>query len=105
MLVTARGRELERRVGRTACHRLVHFQADASPNGTTLGDDIEPGALVRVRIERALPHSLVGELLEVVEPSRVAPAQARRGRSRRTLVEPQSERYHRLGAAALEGAE
>jgi tRNA-2-methylthio-N6-dimethylallyladenosine synthase len=57
VLVTARGREPERRVGRTPCHRLVHFQAPVDDRET-----FEPGSLVRVRIERALPHSLVGKL-------------------------------------------
>jgi tRNA-2-methylthio-N6-dimethylallyladenosine synthase len=61
VLVTARGREPERRVGRTPCHRLVHFQAPVDDRET-----FEPGSLVRVRIERALPHSLVGKLATTI---------------------------------------
>jgi tRNA-2-methylthio-N6-dimethylallyladenosine synthase len=58
VLVTSRGREAGRRVGRTACHRLVHFE------GPREGDrECEPGALVDVRVARALPHSLVGSLV------------------------------------------
>jgi tRNA-2-methylthio-N6-dimethylallyladenosine synthase len=86
VLVTSRGREPERRVGRTACHRLVHFRA---PSGEV--EATEPGRLVRVRIERALPHSLVGELVSVEAGGR--------------FVAPRAERYHGLGlGSAFEGA-
>ena len=108
VLVTSRGREPGRRVGRTTCHRLVHFQTSVGPGGVDR-DEIEPGALVRVRIERALPHSLVAELLEVVEPSRVAPTPPRPSDDA-LMGEPSTERYHRfssmprLEGAALEGA-
>jgi tRNA-2-methylthio-N6-dimethylallyladenosine synthase len=86
VLVTSRGREPERRVGRTACHRLVHFQAPL--------DDAEacaPGRLVRVRIERALPHSLVGRLISI--------------ESGDSPVDASTERYHALGpVSSFEGA-
>jgi tRNA-2-methylthio-N6-dimethylallyladenosine synthase len=82
VLITARGREPERRTGRTACHRLVHFQA---PLGAVAA--FEPGNLVRVRIERALPHSLVGRLSSVD------------GDDSRLSVAP--ERYHGVGPGRL----
>jgi tRNA-2-methylthio-N6-dimethylallyladenosine synthase len=84
VLVTARGREPERRVGRTACHRLVHFQAPVHDEA------YEPGRLVPVRIERALPHSLVGRLTWTGDDSFVG---ARAGR------------YHGIGSrtSPLEG--
>jgi tRNA-2-methylthio-N6-dimethylallyladenosine synthase len=86
VLVTSRGREPERRVGRTACHRLVHFQAPPADLESS-----EPGRIVRVRIERALPHSLVGELVSVEAGDRVVAVRA--------------ERYHGLGlGSAFEGA-
>jgi tRNA-2-methylthio-N6-dimethylallyladenosine synthase len=86
VLVTSRGREPERRVGRTACHRLVHFQAPLE----VAADALEPGRLARVRIERALPHSLVGELVSVEAGNRVVAASA--------------ERYHGFGPGSFEGA-
>ncbi len=51
VLVTGPGREPEARVGRTACHRVVHFSAGQPP--------VAPGSLTRVRIESALAHSLL----------------------------------------------
>jgi tRNA-2-methylthio-N6-dimethylallyladenosine synthase len=59
VLVTARGREDGRRVGRSSCHRLVHFDVPPAPDHARP----EPGGLVRVRIDRGLPHSLVGALV------------------------------------------
>jgi tRNA-2-methylthio-N6-dimethylallyladenosine synthase len=53
VLVTGWGREPGTLTGRTACHRIVHFPMGDSP---TL-----PGSLATVRLERALPHSLLGE--------------------------------------------
>ena len=38
--------------GRTSCHRIVHFPPPA--------EDVLPGRLTDVTIERALPHSLLG---------------------------------------------
>jgi tRNA-2-methylthio-N6-dimethylallyladenosine synthase len=87
VLVTSRGREPERRVGRTACHRLVHFQAPLDEPETCA-----PGSMVRVRIERALPHSLVGQLIAI--------------ESGDPLVGPSTERDHALGGVSspFEGA-
>ncbi|HVR29701.1 MAG TPA: tRNA (N6-isopentenyl adenosine(37)-C2)-methylthiotransferase MiaB [Thermoanaerobaculia bacterium] len=59
VLVTGHGREGGSRVGRTACHRLVHFAVPAP-----LAGKIEAGCLVEVRIDRGLPHCLVATLLE-----------------------------------------
>jgi tRNA-2-methylthio-N6-dimethylallyladenosine synthase len=55
VLVTGRGRDGLRLEGRTSCHRIVHFEP-------AQGVEVATGDLVAVRIERALPHSLVGEL-------------------------------------------
>jgi len=55
VLVTGPGREPGRRVGRTSCNRIVHFAA--GPEAAPAGD------LVRVRIDRPLPHSLLGTLV------------------------------------------
>jgi tRNA-2-methylthio-N6-dimethylallyladenosine synthase len=52
VLITGPGREPESCTGRTPCHRIVHFP---------IPEDRPPlGALTPVRIERALPHSLLG---------------------------------------------
>jgi tRNA-2-methylthio-N6-dimethylallyladenosine synthase len=53
VLVTGWGREAGVLAGRTPCHRVVNFAAgERAP---------APGTLTRVRITRALPHSLAGE--------------------------------------------
>ena len=52
VLVTGPGRDPETLTGRTSCHRVVHFP------DKDLG--IPLGHLTEVRIERALPHSLLG---------------------------------------------
>jgi tRNA-2-methylthio-N6-dimethylallyladenosine synthase len=54
VLVTGAGREEGTRVGRTGCHRLVHFAVPAAAAAA-----FAPGRLVRVQIDRALPHSLL----------------------------------------------
>jgi tRNA-2-methylthio-N6-dimethylallyladenosine synthase len=55
VLVTGMGRRPGTMNGRTSCHRIVHFP---------LEDDRMPiGRLVRVRIEQAMPHSLLGTLV------------------------------------------
>jgi len=54
VLVTGQGRGEGRLQGRTSCHRIVHFD-DPSRRVAT-------GAFQRVRIDRALPHSLLGSL-------------------------------------------
>jgi len=52
VLVTGWGKEPGSLVGRTPCHRVVHFTPAA-------GRAVVPGEMTRVRIERALPHSLL----------------------------------------------
>ena len=54
VLVTGWGREPNTRTGRTPCHRIVHFSHEARE------ELAEPGQITPVRIERALPHSLLG---------------------------------------------
>ncbi|HVS02369.1 MAG TPA: tRNA (N6-isopentenyl adenosine(37)-C2)-methylthiotransferase MiaB [Thermoanaerobaculia bacterium] len=55
VLVTGWGREAGTQTGRTACHRIVHFAADSPPAPL--------GGLTRVRVDRALHHSLLGSPL------------------------------------------
>ena len=57
VLVTSWGKKPRTQTGRTPCHRLLHFEYGDEP--------VELGTLVRVRVEHAYPHSLVGCL----EPS------------------------------------
>ena len=52
VLITGPGREPASCTGRTPCHRVVHFPEPS--------DQPPMGALTAVRIERALPHSLLG---------------------------------------------
>ncbi len=52
VLVTQWGKRPGTQTGRTACHRLVHFEYGEKPR--------ELGSLSRVHIDRALPHSLLG---------------------------------------------
>jgi len=54
VLVTGWGKEPGFQVGRTACHRIVHFFAGSSP--------AELGSLTEVMIQKANPHSLKGVL-------------------------------------------
>lgn len=61
VLVTGPGREPGRFVGRTSCNRIVHFDRPAGPReGGFVQDAVTPGAMIRVRIDRTLPHSLIG---------------------------------------------
>lgn len=53
VLVTGPGRTAATWNGRTPCHRIVHFPE--------AGETVRPGRLTDVRIERALPHSLIGQ--------------------------------------------
>jgi tRNA-2-methylthio-N6-dimethylallyladenosine synthase len=69
VLITGPGREPGHQVGRTSCHRIVHFRG-AEPTGS----------LVRVRIVQGLPHSLLGELVGPGGASRGDDAQAVRRR-------------------------
>jgi tRNA-2-methylthio-N6-dimethylallyladenosine synthase len=52
VVVTGWGRQPGTQTGRTTCHRVVHF---ATPT-----DPVPLGAITRVQIETALPHSLLG---------------------------------------------
>jgi len=52
VLVTHWGKRPGTQTGRTTCHRLVHF-----PHGP---EPVELGQLTEVKIEQALPHSLIG---------------------------------------------
>jgi tRNA-2-methylthio-N6-dimethylallyladenosine synthase len=52
VVVTGWGRQPGTQTGRTTCHRVVHF---ATPT-----DPVQLGAITRVQIETALPHSLLG---------------------------------------------
>jgi tRNA-2-methylthio-N6-dimethylallyladenosine synthase len=54
VLVTSAGRRPGSWVGRTPCHRIVHF------SDTTSSTAPQPGALHSVVVEEALPHSLLG---------------------------------------------
>jgi tRNA-2-methylthio-N6-dimethylallyladenosine synthase len=55
VLVTGWGRQPGTLSGRTSCHRVVHFAAEDGPTSPL-------GGLVPVRIDRALPHSLLGSI-------------------------------------------
>jgi len=55
VLVTGAGRSAKAWVGRTSCNRIVHFEAGGSAASAPA-----PGRLHRVRLVRALPHSLLG---------------------------------------------
>ncbi|HVT57396.1 MAG TPA: tRNA (N6-isopentenyl adenosine(37)-C2)-methylthiotransferase MiaB [Thermoanaerobaculia bacterium] len=63
VVVTGWGKQPGIQTGRSSCHRVVHFPA--APAAA-----LAPGQLARVRIESALPHSLLGDL---VSPRREAP--------------------------------
>jgi tRNA-2-methylthio-N6-dimethylallyladenosine synthase len=54
-VVTSWGKKRGTQTGRTPCHRIVHFDYADEPK--------ELGSLTRVRIERALAHSLLGSLV------------------------------------------
>jgi tRNA-2-methylthio-N6-dimethylallyladenosine synthase len=76
VLVTGPGKQPGYVVGRTSCHRIVHFRAGAdAPEGIPV-----PGSLVRVRVTRALPHSLLGEPAECSGAERVKPSDGKRDR-------------------------
>lgn len=55
VVVTSWGKKPGTQSARTPCHRIVHFPYGETP--------IELGTLARVRVEQALPHSLLGSLL------------------------------------------
>jgi tRNA-2-methylthio-N6-dimethylallyladenosine synthase len=54
IVITRWGKRPGTQTGRTPCHRLVHFAHGEVP--------LALGSLARVRIDRALPHSLLGSL-------------------------------------------
>jgi tRNA-2-methylthio-N6-dimethylallyladenosine synthase len=55
VIVTGWGKQPGTQLGRTSCHRMVHFHTGSEP--ATLGQ------MTRVRVQSALAHSLVGERL------------------------------------------
>ncbi len=57
VLVTGWGKKPGSQSGRTPCHRVVHFEP-------TAGASIPLGSLTTVKIERALPHSLIASLTD-----------------------------------------
>jgi tRNA A37 methylthiotransferase MiaB len=59
VVVTGWGREAGMQMGRTPCHRIVHFATDADP--------VPLGSVTRIRIAGALSHSLKGERLSGVQ--------------------------------------
>jgi tRNA-2-methylthio-N6-dimethylallyladenosine synthase len=54
VIVTGWGRQANSQMGRSPCHRIVHFQVGEE-------EPVALGGLCRVRIESALPHSLLGQ--------------------------------------------
>ncbi|MCP4664084.1 MAG: tRNA (N6-isopentenyl adenosine(37)-C2)-methylthiotransferase MiaB [bacterium] len=56
VLVTAWGKKPATQMGRTPCHRIAHFSHGSD-------GPLEPGSLTQVRIDQALPHSLLGSLV------------------------------------------
>ncbi len=52
VLVTGPGKRPGAQVGRTTCHRIVHFECDPAAAAPA-------GELTQVRVEKALPHSLL----------------------------------------------
>lgn len=55
VVVTHWGKKPGTQTGRTPCHRVVHFDAGRDPG--------ELGRITRIRIDEALPHSLLGSLI------------------------------------------
>jgi tRNA-2-methylthio-N6-dimethylallyladenosine synthase len=55
VIVTGWGKQPGTQTGRSACHRVVHFQAGSEPAAL--------GGISRVRVQSASAHSLVGERL------------------------------------------
>ena len=62
VLVTGVGKEPGTMVGRSPCHRVVHFAANSL--------DCPLGSLTRVLVDRAFPHSLAGAWLGGVPATR-----------------------------------
>lgn len=55
ILVTQWGKKAGTQTGRTPCHRLIHFEYGDQPK--------ELGTLATVKVEKGLPHSLLGSLV------------------------------------------
>jgi tRNA-2-methylthio-N6-dimethylallyladenosine synthase len=68
VLVTGWSKQPGTQMGRTPCHRIVHFAAGP--------DAAAPGTLVPVVIERANPHSLKGRRLDLPDGAPTADARA-----------------------------
>jgi tRNA-2-methylthio-N6-dimethylallyladenosine synthase len=60
VLVTGWGKTSSQQVGRTSCHRVVHFD--------TGGTAVPAGQIVPVRIEAAFDHSLRGARVDLAAP-------------------------------------
>lgn len=56
ILVTRWGKKPGTQTGRTPCHRLIHFEYGEEPRAL--------GSLAEVRVEKGLPHSLLGHLVD-----------------------------------------
>jgi len=56
VLVTSWGKKAGTQTGRTPCHRLLHFDYGEKP--------VKLGGLARVQVEKAFPHSLVGNQID-----------------------------------------
>jgi len=80
VLVTGPGKLPGTWVGRTTCHRIVHFavrEEIAGKKGSSGADAGLTGSLVSVRIGRSMPHSLGGDVVALPasgEAPRIAPA-------------------------------
>lgn len=55
VIVTGWGKRPGTQTGRSACHRVVHFQTGSEPAAL--------GGISRVRVQSAYAHSLLGELV------------------------------------------
>ncbi len=89
VLVTSPGKSPNSLVGRTGCHRVIHFEGD--------GRHIPLGSLVNVEVTRGLPHSLVGRLLGIDAVGRAALGRAAPGRAapgRAAAVDPELDSAH-----------
>jgi tRNA-2-methylthio-N6-dimethylallyladenosine synthase len=60
VIVTGWGKQAGGQIGRTPCHRVLHFDAGAEPAPL--------GSVARVVVERAFPHSLAGRRIAVPVP-------------------------------------
>ena len=72
-LVTGPGKSAGQATGRTSCNRIVHFETGRDATAPP-----RPGTLERIRITRALPHSLIGERILAPASEAVPPPATRR---------------------------